>query len=68
MFLLACGVDTVSIKYASEKKFRYSILSPYFKNKNLKGEFKHTVKYLNSNYLMLGEYVRDNVKALLVLI
>ena len=65
VFLLACGVDTVSIKYASEKKFRYSILSPYFKNKNLKGEFKHTVKYLNSNYLMLGEYVRDNVKGII---
>ena len=65
VLLLACGVDTVSIKYASEKKFRYSILSPYFKNKNLKGEFKHTVKYLNSNYLMLGEYVRDNVKGII---
>ena len=65
VFLLACGVDTVSIKYASEKKFRYSILSPYFKNNNLKGEFKHTVKYLNSNYLMLGEYVRDNVKGII---
>ena len=65
VFLLACGVDTVSIKYASEKKFRYSILSPYFKNKNLKGEFKHTTKYLNSNYLMLGEYVRDNVKGII---
>ena len=65
VFLLACGVDTVSIKYASEKKFRYSILSPYFKNKNLKGEFKHTVKYLNSNHLMLGEYVRNNVKGII---
>ena len=65
VFLLACGVDTVSIKYASEKKFRYSILSPYFKNKNLKGEYKYTTKYLNSNYLMLGEYVRDNVKGII---
>jgi glycosyltransferase involved in cell wall biosynthesis len=65
VFLLACGVDTVSIKYASEKKFRYSILSPYFRNKNLKKEFKHTIKYLNSNYLTLGEYVRDNVKGII---
>ena len=65
VFLLACGVDTVSIKYASEKKFRYSILSPYFKNKNLKRKFKHTFKYLNSNYLMLGEYVRDNVRGII---
>ena len=65
VFLLACGVDTVSIKYASEKKFRYSILSPFFKNKNLKKEFKHTTKYLNSNYLMLGEYVRDNVMGII---
>ena len=65
VFLLACGVDTVSIKYANEKKFRYSILSPYFKNKNLKREFKQTTKYLNSNYLMLGKYVRDNVKGII---
>ncbi|MFL2593037.1 MAG: glycosyltransferase [Flavobacteriaceae bacterium] len=65
VFLLACGVDTVSIKHASEKKFRYSILSPYFENKNLNREFKHTIKYLNSNYLMLGEYVRANVKGII---
>jgi len=61
VFLLACGVDTVSIKYAKEKKFRYSILSPYFENKNLKKEFKHTLKYLNSNYLMLGKFIREKV-------
>jgi len=65
VFLLACGVDTISIKYANQKKFRYSILSPYFENKNLKKEFKHTIKYLNSNYLMLGEYVRYNVQGII---
>ena len=35
IFLLACGVDTVSIKYAYDKKFRYSILNHYFEKKNL---------------------------------
>ena len=65
VFLLACGVDTVSIKYAKEKKFRYSILSPYFENKHLKKEFKHTLKYLKSNYLKLGKFIRDKVNGII---
>ena len=65
IFLLACGVDTVSIKYAYDKKFRYSILDPYFEKKNLKKEFKHTLKYLNSNYLELSNYVRSHINGII---
>ena len=65
IFLLACGVDTVSIKYAYDKKFRYSILNPYFEKKNLKKEFKHTLKYLNSNYLELSKYVRCHIHGII---
>jgi len=65
IFLLACGVDTVSIKYAYDKKFRYSILNPYFEKNYLKKEFKHTLKYLNSNYLELSKYVRSHIHGII---
>ena len=65
IFLLACGVDTVSIKYAYDKKFRYSILNPYFEKKNLKKEFKHNLKYLNSNHLELSKYVRSHIHGII---
>lgn len=29
-FLLSCGTDYISVSYAKDKKFRYSILTPFF--------------------------------------
>ena len=36
VFLLSCGTDYVSVKYASERKFRYSILDPYYEGRGTK--------------------------------
>ena len=30
-FLLSCGTDYLSVKYSLDQKFKYSILTPYFK-------------------------------------
>ena len=54
IFLLACGVDNKSLTYANEKKFRYSILTPYFENSSLKKEYKQTLKYLSPSYSRLS--------------
>ena len=62
---MACGMDTISIRHAYQKKFRYSIISPYFENKDLKKEFKHTLKYIKPNYIKLSKYIRNNVHGII---
>ena len=65
IFLLACGVDNVSLTYANEKKFRYSILNPYFENSSQKKEYKQTLKYLSPRYLRLSKYVKNIVSGII---
>lgn len=45
--LLACGTDYISVKYAYDKKFRYSILTPYFEKKVTKKQFANIFSYLS---------------------
>ena len=65
VFLLACGVDNVSLTYANEKKFRYSILTPYFENSSQKKEYKQTLKYLSPSYSRLSKYVKNIVNGII---
>jgi hypothetical protein len=44
LFLLSCGVDYISVKYALENKFKYSILTPYLKNKSLLKKLSSYIK------------------------
>lgn len=62
VFLLSCGTDYVSVKYAFDKKFRYSILTPYFNNKSNKKDFWHALMYLTPPYKALHEYVYSNIR------
>jgi len=65
VFLLACGVDNKSVKYAYDKKFRYSILTPYLENNSLKKEYRHILKYLNSDYCKLSDYIEKNIQGII---
>ncbi len=65
VFLLACGVDNKSVSYANDKKFRYSILTPYFENNSLKKEYRHILKYLNSDHIKLSIFIKQNIKGII---
>ncbi len=65
VFLLACGVDFKSISYAKDKKFRYSILTPYLENKASKKQYRHILKYLNSDHKKLSEYIERNIQGII---
>tara|TARA_B100000900_G_scaffold343659_1_gene307458 strand:- start:1667 stop:2806 length:1140 start_codon:yes stop_codon:yes gene_type:complete len=65
VFLLACGVDHRSISYANQKKFRYSILTPYFENISLRKKYKFILKYLKPNYSRLSNYIKNNVTGII---
>ena len=65
VFLLACGVDFKSISYAKNKKFRYSILTPYLENNASKKQYRHILKYLNSDHKKLSEYIELNIQGII---
>ena len=65
VFLLACGVDYNSVNYAYKKEFKYSILTPFFENKKLKKEYRHILKYLNSDHKKLSIYLKKNIRGVI---
>lgn len=60
VFLLSCGTDYISVKYAFDKKFRYSILTPYLNGKDqlLSG---YGLKYLEPKYKELHDHVYKSI-------
>ena len=65
VFLLSCGVDSVSVKHAMSKKLKYSILTPLFENASLKKKYKPILKYERENYLALGNFVQEHVNGII---
>ena len=65
LFLLSCGTDYMSVKYAFEKKFRYSIFSPYFEGKISDKEFFPALKYLKPDYKELHNFVFEKVDGII---
>lgn len=61
LFLLSCGTDYTSVKYAYEKKFRYSIFNPLFEGKISEKEFFPALKYLKPEYKDLHDFVFEKV-------
>lgn len=64
-FLLSCGIDYLSIKYAYHKKLKYSVLSPLFENENLKKHYKFILEKLSPSYIKLHDYVFKNINGVI---
>ncbi|WP_178987739.1 glycosyltransferase [Winogradskyella schleiferi] len=60
IFLLSCGTDYPSVKFAMEKKFRYSILTPYFEGRVKPADFSLGLKYLTPGFVKLHHHIYDN--------
>ncbi len=65
LFLLSCGVDQKSVEHSLNKKFKYSILTPYFEKPNLKKSFKHILKYNTREYIKLHEFILENANGVI---
>ncbi|PVW16288.1 glycosyltransferase [Marixanthomonas spongiae] len=65
LFVLSCGADYLSVKYAYEKKFRYSILSPLFNGKVSEKDFGPILKYLQPAYKSLHEFVFRHISGVI---
>jgi len=65
VFLLSCGVDSVSVKHAMSKKLKYSILTPLFEDASLEKKYEPILKYNRENYLALRKFVQENIKGII---
>uniref|UniRef100_UPI00404999A5 glycosyltransferase n=1 Tax=Gelidibacter sp. TaxID=2018083 RepID=UPI00404999A5 len=60
-FLLSCGTDYISVNYANNKKFRYSILTPLFENKVKEKNFQPVLKYLKPSFKKLHQHIYNSI-------
>jgi glycosyltransferase involved in cell wall biosynthesis len=65
LFLLSCGTDYVSVKYANDKKFKYSILTPLHKDFNLKKKYQFILKYTSKPYKALHDFLYKNIQGVI---
>ncbi len=61
VFLLSCGTDHISVSYALQKKFRYSILTPYFEGKIPKQRFLPVLKYVTDEHERYHNYLYERI-------
>ncbi|MCX7548183.1 glycosyltransferase [Xanthomarina sp. F1114] len=65
VFLLSCGADVPSVEYAFQKKFKYSILDPYFEGKLSKRDYWSVLKYLTKPYQDLHKYIYKHIQGVI---
>jgi len=64
-YLMLCGVDSLVVKYALEKKYRYSILSPFLENNQLKKEYHYTLMHTNKAHIKLHNFLYTHIKGVI---
>ncbi len=61
VFLLSCGIDHLSVKYAYEKKLKYSIITPFHENPKLKEYYKFIFWKLQKPAIKLHDFLFKKV-------
>jgi len=59
LFVMACGTDYISVKFAMDQNFRYSILEPLFQGKVSQKQYAAILKYLSPGHLALHKSVSE---------
>ncbi|WP_191859311.1 glycosyltransferase [Hanstruepera ponticola] len=65
VFLLSCGADYISVNFAAEDRFKYSILNPYKESRASKKSYWHIIKFLTPSYQKLHHFVYKNIKGVI---
>ena len=60
LYVLCCGDDFTTVNYYLNEKVKYSILTPYLKDKSLKDRFGFSLKYTTEPYKKLHEFLNSN--------
>lgn len=61
LFLLSCGTDHISVTYAFQKKFRYSVLTPYFDGKISNAQYASVLKYISPKHKAFHDFVFEQI-------
>jgi len=66
LFLLSCGTDFTSVKYAFDKKLRYSILTPLHNNPKLKKYYKFILNRISTKSChKLHKFLYENIEGVI---
>ncbi|MFT5215510.1 MAG: glycosyltransferase involved in cell wall biosynthesis [Glaciecola sp.] len=65
LFLLSSGTDYISVKYALDEGFKYSILTPYLEDSSLKKQYRFILKYVSYPYKKLHEFLFENIQGVI---
>ncbi len=60
-FLLSCSCDYPSVTYAYRKKFRYSILNPFFEARVNEKDFYPILKYRSAKFRALHDHIYNTI-------
>ncbi|MDV6168119.1 glycosyltransferase [Flavobacterium sp. DG1-102-2] len=64
-FLLCCGIDYTVVRYMLDKKPRYSLMDPYFKDKRLIPEYRYIFDYVTASHKKLHRFVYAKIKGVI---
>jgi len=64
-FLLSCGTDYMSVNFANNDKFRYSILTPYKNGKDRTVISMYGLKFLTPEFKALHSHIYKKIKGVI---
>jgi len=64
-FLLCCGIDYTVVRYMLDKKARYSLMDPYFKDKRLIPEYRYIFDYVTASHKKLTKFVYSKIRGVI---
>lgn len=65
VYLLSCGTDYISVKYANDDNLRYSILTPYKNGKDKTFLSAYGLKFLKPEFKKLHTHIYKNIKGVI---
>ena len=65
LFLLSSGADAIGVQFMLDKKFKYSILTPYLEKREIRNEYPYILRYVSENHLRLHHYVFENINGVI---
>ena len=60
--LLSCGIDFISVEYMLQKRFRYSLMDPFFNDPSLKKEYRYIFNYVKKEHKKTHRLVFENIE------
>ncbi|WP_225034941.1 glycosyltransferase [Winogradskyella sp. SM1960] len=64
-YILSCGTDYSSVKFSLDKKFRYSIHTPYFEGRVKPTDFSLGLKYVTPEFVKLHHHIYNKVEGVI---